>query len=62
MDDKVIDTEVSESCELMSAIQESIVDLESVLEAQESQGKSQEFPSVVQHVSPKGERSFESFQ
>ena len=52
MDDvKVIDTEVSESCELMSAIQECIVELESALEAQQSQGKSQEFPSVVQPVS-----------
>ena len=35
-DVKVIDTEVSESCELMSDIQECIVELESVLEAQES--------------------------
>ena len=51
-DVKVIDTEVSESCELMSAIQECIVELESVLEAQESQRKSKEFPSVVQPVSP----------
>ena len=50
-DVKVIDTEVSESCELMSAIQECIVELESALEAQQSQGKSQEFPSVVQPVS-----------
>ena len=48
---KVIDTEVSESSELMSAIQECIVELESALEAQQSQGKSQEFPSVVQPVS-----------
>ena len=51
-DVKVINTEVSESCELMSAIQECIVELESVLEAQESQRKSKEFPSVVQPVSP----------
>ena len=51
-DVKVIDTEVSESCKLMIDIQECIVELESVLEAQESQGKSQEFPSVVQPVSP----------
>ena len=50
-DVKVIDTEVSESCELMSAIQECIVEFESALEAQQSQGKSQEFPSVVQPVS-----------
>ncbi len=47
-DVKAIDTEVSESCEIMSAIQECIVELESVLEAQEMQGKSQEFPSVAQ--------------
>jgi len=46
---KVIDTEVSESCEIMSAtIQECIVELESVLAVQEMQGKSQEFSSVVQ--------------
>ena len=51
-DVKVIDTEVSESCELMSSIQECIVELESVLEAQESKGKSQKSPSVVQPVSP----------
>ena len=51
-DIKGIDTEVSESCELMSAIQVCIVQLESVLEAQESQGKSEELPSVVQPVSP----------
>ena len=51
-DVKGIDTEVSESCELMSAIQVCIVPLESVLEAQESQGKSEELPSVVQPVSP----------
>ena len=49
MDDvKTIDTKVSESCEIMSSIQECIVELESVLEAQEMQGKSQEFPSVAQ--------------
>ena len=48
---KVIDTEVSESCELISAIQECIVELESALEAQESQGRSQEFPYVAQPVS-----------
>ena len=47
-DVKTIDTEVSESCEIMSSIQECIVELESVLEAQEMQGKSQEFPSVAQ--------------
>ena len=35
-DVKVIDTEVSESCELMNDIQECIVVLESVLEPQES--------------------------
>ena len=38
--------------ELMSAIQECIVELESALEAQESQGKSQKFPSVMKPVSP----------
>ena len=47
---KVINTEVSESCELMSAIQ-LVVELESVLEAQEMQRKSQEFPSVAQRPS-----------
>ena len=47
-DVKNIDTEVSESCEIMSSIQECIVELESVLEAQEMPGKSQEFPSVAQ--------------
>ena len=57
VDDKVIDTEVSESCEVMSAIQECIVDLESILEAQESQGRNEEFPSVVQHVSPESART-----
>ena len=51
-DVEVIDTEVCESCELMSSIQECIVELESVLEAQESKGKSQKSPSVVQPVSP----------
>ena len=51
-DVKVIDTEVSESCELMNSIQECIVELESVLKAQESKGKSQKSPSVVQPVSP----------
>ena len=40
-DVKVIDTEESESFELMSAIQECIVELKSDLESQESQGKSQ---------------------
>ena len=51
-DVEIIDTEVCESCELMSSIQECIVELESVLEAQESKGKSQKSPSVVQPVSP----------
>ena len=52
-DVKVIDTEVCESCELMSSIQESTGELEFVLEAQESKGrKSQKSPSVVQPVSP----------
>ena len=50
-DVKVIDTEVCESCELMSSIQECIVELESVLEAQESKEKGQKSPSVVQPVS-----------
>ena len=50
-DVKVIDTEVCESCELMSSIQECLVELESVLEARESKGKSQKSPSVVQPVS-----------
>ena len=45
-DVKVIDTKVCESCELMSSIQECIV------EAQESKGKSQKSPSVVHPVSP----------
>ena len=46
-DVKSIDTEVSESCETMSAIQECIIELESALADQEMQGKtkSQEFPS-----------------
>ena len=58
MDDvKVIDTEVSGSCKQMSAIQECIVELESVLEAQESQVKSQKSPSVVQPVSPENARN-----
>ena len=39
-DVEVIDTEVCESCELMSSIQECILELESVLGAQESKGKS----------------------
>lgn len=34
-----IDSDVSESCELISVIQECMVDLESALTAQESQGK-----------------------
>ena len=41
----------------MSAIQECIVELESVLEAQESQVKSQKSPSVVQPVSPENARN-----
>ena len=36
----------------MSSIQECIVESESVLKAQESKGKSQKSPSVVQPVSP----------
>ena len=45
-----IDSDVSESCELISVIQECMVDLESALTAQESQGKnqqsnSQEYPT-----------------
>ena len=51
-DVEVIDTEVCESCDLMSSIQKCIVDIESVLEAQESKGKSQKSPSVVQPGSP----------
>ena len=47
-DVKAIDTEVAESCELMSSIQECIVELESALEAHEMQGKSQELASVTQ--------------
>ena len=50
-DVKVTDTVVCESCELMSSIQECIVELESLLEAQESKEKSQKSPSVVQPVS-----------
>ena len=49
-DVKVINTKVSESCEIMSAIQE-WVELESVLAAQEMQAKSQEFPSATQLAS-----------
>jgi len=57
---KVIDTEVSESCEIMSAtIQECIVELESVLAVQEMQGKSQEFSSVVQIPSSESAGTFQ---
>ena len=50
-DVKAIDNEVSESCDLMSSIQECIVELESALEAQERQGKSQELASAAQSSS-----------
>ena len=56
-DVKIIDTEVCESCELMSSIQECIVELESVLGAQESKRKSQKSPSVVHPVSPESTRT-----
>ena len=41
-----IDSDVSESCELISVIQECMVDLESALTAQESQGKNQQSNSL----------------
>ena len=41
-----IDSDVSESCELISVIQECMVDLESALTAQESQEKSQQSSSL----------------
>ncbi|XP_068761955.1 uncharacterized protein [Montipora capricornis] len=41
-----IDSDVSESCELISVIQECMVDLESALTAQESQGKNQQWNSL----------------
>ena len=41
-----IDSDVSESCELISGIQECMVDLESALTAQESQGKIQQSNSL----------------
>ena len=41
-----IDSGVSESCELISVIQECMVDLESALKAQESQGKNQQSNSL----------------
>ena len=40
------DSDVSESCELISVIQECMVDLESALTAQESQGKNQQSNSL----------------
>ena len=41
-----IDSDVSESCELISVSQECMVDLESALTAQESQGKNQQSNSL----------------
>ena len=41
-----IDSDVSESCELISVIQECMADLESALTAQESQGKNQQSNSL----------------
>ena len=46
-DESEIGTDVSESCNLTSAIQECMLDLESALAAQESQGENQQLPPSV---------------